>query len=223
MKKRWSESEIELIKENAKKGISYNEIGKLIGRSGKAITVMMQKLGYKFSDFYEKPKLFCQNCEKELGRAQYKFCCRSCAAQVNNTLFHKRIPKLNNMCCENCGQISKNNKYCSPSCHQEKRREKYKEKILNNDLSISNKLYRKFLIEEYGAKCMECGWDKINPITGKCPIELEHIDGNSQNNKLDNLKLLCPNCHSLTSTYKALNVGKGRYSRMQRYKEGKSY
>ena len=70
---------------------------------------------------------------------------------------------------------------------------------------------------------MECGWNKINPITNKVPIELEHIDGNSENNSLDNLKLLCPNCHSLTPTYKALNIGNGRYKRMKRYKDGKSY
>ena len=57
----------------------------------------------------------------------------------------------------------------------------------------------------------------------KIPIELEHIDGNSENNNLSNLKLLCPNCHSLTSTYRFLNVGNGRYKRKQRYHDGKSF
>lgn len=87
----------------------------------------------------------------------------------------------------------------------------------------SSQTCRRFLIEQYGAKCMDCGWDKINPTTNKCPIELEHIDGNSSNNLPENLKLICPNCHSLTTTYKALNKGNGRYDRMQRYKSGKSY
>jgi hypothetical protein len=70
---------------------------------------------------------------------------------------------------------------------------------------------------------MECGWDKINPVSKKCPIELEHIDGNSENNDLINLKLLYPNCHSLTSTYKNLNRGNGIHEKMIRYKEGKSF
>ena len=70
---------------------------------------------------------------------------------------------------------------------------------------------------------MDCGWCRVHPVTGKVPIELEHIDGNSLNNSPDNVKLLCPNCHSLTSTYKALNMGKGRHSRRQRYQEGKSH
>ena len=33
------------------------------------------------------------------------------------------------------------------------------------------------------------------------PIELHHIDGNRFNNKLDNLQILCPNCHALTDNY----------------------
>jgi len=70
---------------------------------------------------------------------------------------------------------------------------------------------------------MECGWDKRNPLSNKIPIELEHIDGNSENNMLENLKLLCPNCHSLTPTYKALNTGNGRAFRRERYKIGKSF
>ena len=49
------------------------------------------------------------------------------------------------------------------------------------------------------------------------------IDGNSENDSLDNVKLLCPSCHSLTATYKGANMGKGRRKRRQRYAEGKSY
>lgn len=88
---------------------------------------------------------------------------------------------------------------------------------------VSNKTAKLYLIKKFGEKCMDCGWSEKNRVTGKCPIELEHIDGDSENNNLDNLKLLCPNCHSLTPTYKALNKGRGRYKRRERYKEGKSY
>lgn len=41
------------------------------------------------------------------------------------------------------------------------------------------------------------------------PLEVEHIDGDSTNNKEYNLTLLCPNCHSLTKTYRGLNKGNG--------------
>lgn len=64
---------------------------------------------------------------------------------------------------------------------------------------------RKFLLAEANYKCSECGWDKINRSTGTVPLEVDHIDGISTNNERSNLKVLCPNCHSLTPTYKSLN------------------
>ena len=72
---------------------------------------------------------------------------------------------------------------------------------------------RKYLLKQSGYKCTECGWDKINPKTGKSPLNIDHIDGNSLNNHPANLKVLCPNCHSLTPTYGALNIGNGREQR----------
>ncbi len=68
----------------------------------------------------------------------------------------------------------------------------------------SNKL-RKRLLDEgiFPHKCNNCALTDWlgNPI----PLELEHIDGNSSNNLLENLELLCPNCHSLTDTYRGKN------------------
>jgi hypothetical protein len=45
------------------------------------------------------------------------------------------------------------------------------------------------------------------------PLELDHIDGDAGNNNYDNLRVLCPNCHALTPTFKAKNKGKGRAAR----------
>lgn len=52
--------------------------------------------------------------------------------------------------------------------------------------------------------CEKCGLDSW--LGGKIPLHLHHKDGNHINNKLDNLQLLCPNCHSLTDTYAGKNV-----------------
>ena len=49
----------------------------------------------------------------------------------------------------------------------------------------------------------------MNPYTKTVPLEIEHIDGNATNNMEDNLILLCPNCHSLTKTYRGANKGSG--------------
>lgn len=75
--------------------------------------------------------------------------------------------------------------------------------------SISNHI-RRYLFEKYESKCGRCGWGLVNPFTCNIPLEVEHIDGNHTNNVESNLILLCPNCHSLTGTYRSLNKGNGR-------------
>lgn len=64
---------------------------------------------------------------------------------------------------------------------------------------------RKYLFEINNNKCQICGWSQENPYSGLIPLEVHHIDGNYKNNKIENLQLLCPNCHSLTKNYKSLN------------------
>jgi Zn finger protein HypA/HybF involved in hydrogenase expression len=67
--------------------------------------------------------------------------------------------------------------------------------------------HKAVLIEERGHKCENClnaEW-LDTPIT----LELEHCDGDRLNNTRENLKLLCPNCHSLTKTWRGRNINKG--------------
>lgn len=72
-------------------------------------------------------------------------------------------------------------------------------------------------MEKFQNKCSKCGWGEVNPYTGKIPLEIHHKNGNSTDNDEDNLDLLCPNCHSLTATYKAANKGSGRKERQKYY------
>lgn len=60
---------------------------------------------------------------------------------------------------------------------------------------------RKKLIEDgiKQQKCEQCGLSEWRG--NKIPLELHHKDGNRFNNNLDNLEIVCPNCHSLTPNH----------------------
>lgn len=80
-----------------------------------------------------------------------------------------------------------------------------------------SKHLKRYLIDKYGNECCICGWNKRHPFTGIVPLEIDHIDGNAENNLESNLRLVCPNCHALTPFYKNLNKGQGRKWRMDKY------
>ncbi len=76
--------------------------------------------------------------------------------------------------------------------------------IQNNKRISSHKLKNKLIddkIKEH--KCEDCGLNEW--LGSRIPIELHHIDGDRYNNKLENLKILCPNCHAKTENYSGRN------------------
>lgn len=110
-------------------------------------------------------------------------------------------------------------KYCSNICQQEYQYQEYILKWKNGEISgllatgiVSNHV-KKYLRRKFDDKCCICGWNQLNPKTGLRPLVADHIDGNWRNNSEDNLRLICPNCDSLSPTYAALNKGNGRKNR----------
>lgn len=85
-----------------------------------------------------------------------------------------------------------------------KREETSKNKIIASDYNeLSFERLRKRIIYEQDCKCNRCNLSEW--MGEKIPLELEHKDGNHFNNKRENLEILCPNCHALTSTWRGRN------------------
>lgn len=79
------------------------------------------------------------------------------------------------------------------------------EDYLTGKVKITTHKLRLRLITEkfFEEKCNSCG--NTEWLGEKIPLELHHKDGNKDNNSLENLELLCPNCHVFTDTYKTKN------------------
>lgn len=76
---------------------------------------------------------------------------------------------------------------------------------LNESKSIKSTKVRTKLLRE-GYKKYECESCHLTEWNGKpIPLELHHIDGDHNNNTLDNFQLLCPNCHAFTDSYRGRN------------------
>ena len=95
----------------------------------------------------------------------------------------------------------------SPNQKPQEYKEKYAlDEILIKDSPISQKVLRGYIkrhqLIEY--KCDNCGCDG-NWQNGIISLEIDHINGNNKDNRLENLHYLCPNCHALTETYRGRN------------------
>ena len=88
----------------------------------------------------------------------------------------------------------------------------FKPKISLKDILVKNSNYqsfklkkRLFLVKLKEPKCEECNWAKMS-VDGRIPLELDHINGDRHDNRLKNLRILCPNCHSLQTTHRGKNT-----------------
>jgi Zn finger protein HypA/HybF involved in hydrogenase expression len=87
------------------------------------------------------------------------------------------------------------------------RRKPLNEYLTKNSIIQSFKLKRYLLDSKtFEPKCVSC--NLVDWLNEPIPLELDHIDGDNTNNELSNLRLLCPNCHAKTPTYRGKNKRK---------------
>jgi len=169
--------------------LSYDAIGLKYGVGGAAIRKAAKKLGI------ELPQ------RRKINESE--------TFNKNKIQTHK---------CLNCNkEIPIKNKYCDNTCQLEYQSKVYIETWKNGDVTgivgikwkqLSGYI-RNYLFKKYNNKCYKCGWGETNTHTQSIPLEIHHLDGDSQNNSEENLVLICPNCHSLTEGYRGANKGNG--------------
>lgn len=78
-----------------------------------------------------------------------------------------------------------------------------KDSTYSNTGALKRRLIQAGLLE---AKCLCCQNNEW--LSKPIPLELDHINGISDDHRIGNLRLLCPNCHSQTPTYRGKNIGR---------------
>ena len=195
----------------------------ILNKLAKQINLDLKEYNVKNNkDKYDLNPNFCKCCGNkiEYEKRNNIYCSHSCSATVNNRLRTKEKK------CLNCGKDithKHHNKFCNNTCANEFF---YKEKVkrfLNGEnfikcgLQVPN-FIKKYLMEIHNNKCEKCGWGERHPITQNIPLEVHHIDGDCSNNRINNLELLCPNCHSLTENFGSLNKNSKRFHRKKNKK-----
>lgn len=151
-------------------------------------------------------KFKCENCGKEhdgtygSGRFCNTICSHSFSSKTNNEKRRSNISKTFKEKKYSFQHLSKEIRKSMTIKAHEVLKEK-REWLYNHgkweDLPLSYK--KRKILEEQNGKCLICGlysW-RGKPLV----LHLDHIDGNKKNYSRENLRYICPNCHSQTDTY----------------------
>ena len=181
-----------------------------------------------------EPNANCSHCGKaiyrkpsHLTKTDTFFCDKDCqvAAQRSGTFRTGVQPTgLTLKMCQKCNRPLSYKSRKTTTMHRECKAQHTVEQWLsgNNDVTLyiddktnmpkdTKPFVKKYLLETRGDRCEECGFDKHGPFGSI--IQMDHVNGDCFDNRPENLKLLCPNCHAMTPTYGSRNRGSGRAHR----------
>jgi hypothetical protein len=159
-----------------------------------------------------KPRTECPVCGKRDVMRGARTCSRVCADALRRS---RPGPP-----CRRCGTTdrlhARTGPYCSWACYNEDRYENgpwasWLKGWLAGEISGTTEngkpdhRVRQALVATRGQRCEQCGWNKINPASGRVPLHMDHKTGDRSRNRPEEVWLLCPNCHSLTTNYQHLN------------------
>jgi hypothetical protein len=183
-----------------------------------------------------RPRPLCPQCGQPTRTRGAVHCSRACANMVRRQQAEARRSKP--APCLHCGSTERrprsNGPYCSWECFNEDRYgrtgtfARWLAGWQSGEVSGTREdgrpdwRVRQALVLLRGQRWETCGWAETNPVSGRVPLHVDHVDGDRTKNRPEDVRLLCPNCHALTPNYQHLNnpkVQPVRQRRSRRYKE----
>ena len=135
----------------------------------------------------------------QLETTNPKYCSRACAARTNNTVAPKRKPEG---ICRNCNiSISKGRTYCKPcwsliSFSSKRTVGEYMQPVNNSTKYAAIRSKARYITRDFPRICVSCGYSKHVQVCHIKPVSSFGLEDNIELvNALNNLILLCPNCH----------------------------
>jgi len=157
----------------------------------------------------------CKNCGAETENP--KFCSHKCSAIVSN--INRRKKRFCIYCGKELGENQR--KFCCCKCSGDYRAASSDRKSEETGIFSSTYTARTYFLRNKEHVCAICGesvW-----VGEEIPLIIDHINGNPEDHRMENFRLICPNCDAQLPTYKGRNRGNGRHFRRTRYSEGKSF
>ena len=149
----------------------------------------------------------CNNCSELIQSHKVRKLCDKCK-ELKKQLKYIKYFKTPKTKCIRCGKECVN-KFCSQLCSAEYMKHQTMEKIrlgIYNSTNLSQ--FKRYLIETRGHACELCKNTEWMGV--KIPLVIDHINGRSSDNRLENLRLVCGNCDMLLPTYKSKNKNSDR-------------
>lgn len=169
----------------------------------------------------------CEECGIPLTNHQARFCGYSCSNRGSNNpmankawvethpdFAHKARCAVVHLCPRCGGETPRKKTYCSKACKTaasiERGKSTFLAQLTTNSRMKSGAVRRRGI--RYGvleAKCVGCGLEEWTSSFGtSSPLQLDHINGVNTDNRLENLRILCANCHTQTDTFCGKNIKK---------------
>lgn len=207
----------EKIIELRKLGYSYNKIVKELGCSKSTVSFhcINEKLSEPVSKYKKITNEIIENIKNDSILTIKEISKKYNISEGTVKKYKKyKYKKKNCKNCKNCGIEIKQNKFCSNDCSNEyKHKEAYNNYLINNEKyckgNYTPKQFKDLFLIEQNNKCSICG---IEPewMNKKLVFVIDHIDGDCSNNSRENIRMICPNCDSQTSTFKSKNKNSKR-------------